>query len=226
MAIGGHLKSKSAPAGGNDWEPSAAFDPGGGLWVAYDTYRSGNYDVYLTHTSGGKIDREETAVADSPKFEARATLAVDASGRVFVAWEEGGANWGKDQGYVPGVSPPRACLWEACAGRACAFSRTAGGALWTIALPAHSRGAILTNPHVFVDSKNIDYQVTRFDGTHWSRAVILPHSRGRSSTRISGVPMPDGNMLLAWSTDNTHGRFLASSHSPGSLCGHFESLHL
>ena len=42
-------------------------------------------------------------------FEAKATVAVDTSDRVWVAWEQGEANWGKDQGYI---------LRTAAAGRA------------------------------------------------------------------------------------------------------------
>jgi len=87
----------------NDWEPSVAFDSTGAIYVAYDSYRNGNYDVFLAKVSGGKA--EEMAVANTTNFEARATVAVDTRDRVWVAYEEGGANWGKDQGYILRANP-------------------------------------------------------------------------------------------------------------------------
>jgi hypothetical protein len=85
----------------NDWEPSVAMDSKGTAWVAYDSYKSGHYDVFLTPVRGGKVG-EEIAVATTPRFDARATLAVDTQDRVWVAWESGHANWGKDTGRILG----------------------------------------------------------------------------------------------------------------------------
>lgn len=84
----------------NDWEPAAAIDQTGTVWVAYDSYKNGNYDVFLRQVRGGRPEGEEIAVAASPRFEARATLAIDSLNRVWVAWEEGPENWGKDQGQI------------------------------------------------------------------------------------------------------------------------------
>ena len=84
---------------GNDWNPVAAIDSRGAAWVAYDSYRNGNYDVFLVAMQDGQVATEEMAVAKSPLFEARASVAVDPEDRVWVAWESGGANWGKDNGY-------------------------------------------------------------------------------------------------------------------------------
>src|SRR5207302_8179028 len=92
----------------NDWEPAVAFDSKGVAWVAYDSYKNGNYDVYVRAVRDGKMEGEEIAVAMTPNFEAKPTVAVDTSDRVWVAWEAGLPNWGKDQGYTirarqPGV---------------------------------------------------------------------------------------------------------------------------
>ena len=85
----------------NDWEPSVAMDHGGTAWVAYDSYKNGHYDVFLTPVLNGKVG-EEIAVAATPRFDARATLAVDTADRVWIAWESGHPNWGKDQGQILG----------------------------------------------------------------------------------------------------------------------------
>ena len=84
---------------GNDWNPAVAIDSRGAAWVAYDSYRNGNYDVFLIAMQDGEPVTEEMAVAKTPLFEARASVAVDGEDRVWVAWESGGANWGKDNGY-------------------------------------------------------------------------------------------------------------------------------
>ncbi|MGH7248948.1 MAG: hypothetical protein ACREH9_12665, partial [Pseudomonadota bacterium] len=83
----------------DDWEPAAAYDSRGAIWVAYDSYKNGNYDIFLSKVVNGAADGAEIGVATSPLFDARATVAVDTQDRVWVAWEQGGANWGKDQGY-------------------------------------------------------------------------------------------------------------------------------
>ncbi|HID23804.1 MAG TPA: hypothetical protein EYP14_15600, partial [Planctomycetaceae bacterium] len=85
------IQLTSTPA--NEWTPAAAVDRNGTLYVVYDSYRNGNYDVYLN------IGLNETvAVAATPRFEARPHLAVDERGRVWIAYEEGDPNWGKDFG--------------------------------------------------------------------------------------------------------------------------------
>ena len=38
----------------NDWEPAAAFDSSGAVWVAYDSYQNADYDVFLTKVSDGR----------------------------------------------------------------------------------------------------------------------------------------------------------------------------
>jgi hypothetical protein len=77
----------------NDWSPAIAADSKGNVYVAWDTYDKGNYDVLL-HVVG-KEERTLT-VADSAKFEARPHLACDAGDRVWIAYEEGDEQWGKD----------------------------------------------------------------------------------------------------------------------------------
>ena len=84
---------------GNDWSPAVALDSDGAAWVAYDSYRNGNYDVFLVAVRDGETVTEEMAVAKTPLFEARASVAVDPDDRVWVAWESGDANWGKDNGF-------------------------------------------------------------------------------------------------------------------------------
>ena len=82
----------------NEWDPAIAADPQGAVTVAWDSYRAGNYDVYLRTASAPNSWSAEKPVAATAHYEAHPSLAYDASGRLWVAYEEGGSKWGKDFG--------------------------------------------------------------------------------------------------------------------------------
>ena len=83
----------------SDWYPHVAVDASGTAWIAFDSYRRGDYDVYLTSVSPkGELGKVQP-IAQSSYYEAHASVACGADGDVWVAWEQGGHNWGKDQGY-------------------------------------------------------------------------------------------------------------------------------
>ena len=86
----------SAASEANDWYPDVAVGPQGELWVAWDSYAAGNYDVYVRRCDGQL--REPIAVAASLRYEGRPSIAVDRKGRLWVAYEDGDPNWGKDYG--------------------------------------------------------------------------------------------------------------------------------
>ncbi len=221
----------------NDWEPAVAFDSKGTLWVAYDSYANGNYDVFLTGLRDGAVAVPEIAVAATGRYEAKATVAVDSADRVWVAWEEGGANWGKDTGYNIRDREPGVRIGAERAVNAAVF---ADGRLQAPASPLQqpfSGGEGMPKwtyqPHVFADAggnvlvaaKRLvrhtargtgtrgywGYWLTRYDGQGWTAARPLPHSFGRSSTRIQYAVAPDGSSWLAWPTDN---RTTAYAHRP------------
>ena len=79
----------------NDWEPSTALDDQDRLYVVYDSYRHGDYDVMLRVLEGSELS-EEHPIADSPDFEARASIAIDGEGRAWIAWDDQGPNWALD----------------------------------------------------------------------------------------------------------------------------------
>jgi hypothetical protein len=87
----------------NDWAPAVAVNGAGRAHVAWDVYRASaggaaNYDVVLRDYAGGALGPLRT-VSATPFAEMRPDVAVDARGRIWVAWEEAGVNWGKDTGY-------------------------------------------------------------------------------------------------------------------------------
>ena len=95
----------------SDWEPVLAATPDGAFHVAWDSYR-GDYDVFLRSMKGGAWDAE-MPVAASPKLENHASLAVDATGRLWIAWEAGPEKWASDSaegGLRPRRDVELACL--------------------------------------------------------------------------------------------------------------------
>ena len=206
----------------NEWDPAVAIDSKGTTWVAYDSYRNGNYDVYLAKVNGSEAS--EIPVATTARFEARATVAVDTSERVWVAWEAGNPNWGKDQGYVirgrqPGVplggvrelrilcydgtrwrepEKPLASAFEGNTYQPHVFS-DGRGSVWVV---AKSRTNIPVGPQGRGQRGFWEYRMTHGEAGAWSKAVSLPESKGRSSTRFTAALASDGRLWSAWSTDN------------------------
>ncbi|MBV9468148.1 MAG: hypothetical protein JOZ57_02750, partial [Abitibacteriaceae bacterium] len=83
----------------NDWEPQLACAGDGTVWIAWDTYDKGDYDVRLRSYSRGQLGNVIN-VTDSPRFEARPSIVCDPQNRVWLAWEEAPPLWGKDFGFV------------------------------------------------------------------------------------------------------------------------------
>lgn len=82
----------------NEWNPAIAASSKGEVTIAWDSYRKGDYDVYLrSFDASGKLGVERAAEA-SARYEAYPSIAYDNSGRLWVAWEESDTNWGKDYG--------------------------------------------------------------------------------------------------------------------------------
>ena len=82
----------------NEWDPAIAADRSGRVTVAWDSYRNGNYDVYVRTAAAPGRWVKETPVAASALYEAYPSVAYDPSGRLWIAYEEGGERWGKDFG--------------------------------------------------------------------------------------------------------------------------------
>lgn len=210
----------------NDWDPAVAIDRKGTAWVAFDSYGNGNYNVYLSQVRGGEAQGPEISVATSPRFEARASVAVDSKDRVWVAWEAGLPNWGKDQGYViraraPGVplggtrEPRIRCYangkWvEPATPLASAFQ---GGNTYQPQIFSDGRGSIFVAakirraeppPAAGLRAPRGYYEcwMTRLGSAGWAQAFALPNSKGRSSTWMHASLSSDGNLWAAWPTDN------------------------
>ena len=86
----GRLLDRGQPVG---WCPEFVRGVDSEPILAFDRFDSGDYDVIV---SAGRP--AEKRVAGTDRFEANASLAVDATGAIFVAWDEGAANFGRGGG--------------------------------------------------------------------------------------------------------------------------------
>ncbi len=83
----------SKPEGGN-WEPRLAFDGRDGAWIAFDSSRGREFNLFLAHVGlDGSV--EEKQITDSPEYEARASIAAAPDGKsLWIAAERGHRDWG------------------------------------------------------------------------------------------------------------------------------------
>ena len=51
----GDRRRASPPAKSDDWEPAVALDNRGVAWISWDSYHTGNYDVFLRSFDGKKL---------------------------------------------------------------------------------------------------------------------------------------------------------------------------
>jgi hypothetical protein len=66
--------------------------------IAWDSYESGDYDVFVReYDKDGKAENIR-AVANTPGYETRPSLTYDLQSRLWIAWEQSGPKWGKDWG--------------------------------------------------------------------------------------------------------------------------------
>ncbi len=223
--------------GANEWNPAVAADRNGRLYVAFDSYAKGNYDVRLwtINAAQGKTERV-VAVADSPAFEANASVACDRGGRVWVAWERRGVNWGKDQGAhyrLTGVRQPGTRLYQTATvelawlenGRLRYPTRSLTQFLNRQALPG--TGRLYSYPRLACDGQGRVWlafrkrerwvgpagtywqsYVVSYDGDGWRGPILLARSDNLLDNRPSLVGMPKGGLLVCYSSDN---RFRAAN---------------
>ncbi len=83
----------------NDWNPTVAADRDGVVWVAWDSYATGSYNIFLRSVRNGQPGPIQQ-VTNTSRFHAHPNLAVDAQNRVWLAWDESRENWGKDTGFL------------------------------------------------------------------------------------------------------------------------------
>ncbi len=211
----------------NDWAPDVAVGRDGTAQIVWDTYDAGNYDVLLRSVTDGTAGPVRP-LADTPRYEAQASVAVDREGRIWVAYDVGPTGWAKDQGRVLPMptadgtrilderslevvcldgdrvlAPPQLRLPERRP-----TARLAGTA------PIFRDGRLIAD-----DDGNIHLLFRRYHASGgfadywmewltslttegWSPPALLPYSEGRASMRAAAAAAPDGGLWLAWPRSN------------------------
>lgn len=92
----------SSMADGSVWNLATAIGPKDNWQIACDGYRQGDYDILLPSKGTGisKFVNIGNSVVSSLRFEARPSICYDTKGRLWIAYEEGPINWGKDSGAL------------------------------------------------------------------------------------------------------------------------------
>jgi len=214
-AWSGQTRVSSSAA--NDWEPAVAVSPQGLVYIVWDSYDRGNYDIFFRLMGTGMPPQ---AVTNSPRFQAHASVAVDSRNRPWVAWDESGVDWGKGPGLaipVPAAMP----LHGRRRTRVAVFS----GYGWdeTAAAPPHldfnaehpqlaiaGSGAVTM---LFRHSTREPGQagpgapvwenyITHWDGVRWSDPQPLPASAGPIEKHAQLARDASGRVWAAWMADN------------------------
>jgi len=224
-----HGSSWSEPAeisGPSAWMPDAASDSAGNLYIAWDSYRNGNYDIFLRKVNADGSMEPIQQVTQSGKFQAHASLAVDSAGRVWLAWDESGDNWGKDWNrddqsrsttlYAnrhPRVAVLENGVWKQPAGdlnaaiptRYNRFNETprlaadASGRIWA-ALQIRTSTDITRVDH-WANNGRWENFLTSYEGDHWTRLMPIPDTSSRPDGTFQISPGPRG-VWMAWINNN------------------------
>jgi hypothetical protein len=207
----------------NDWSPVIAADSQGRVFVAWDTYDQGQYDVRLREV--GKTSPILT-VAGTPRFEARPSLAVDARDRVWIAYEQGDEQWGKDYSTdqyqrIPFEKNPGFALYinrtvrvkcldggnlkepEASLQQALGQGLNRKRSLPRLAFD-EAGGLWLLLRHATLPGgagESWSGFALRYDGTSWSSPRRLTNSSNLLDNRPATVPFGSG-LLAVYSSDN------------------------
>jgi hypothetical protein len=220
-----------------DWYPHAAVDAQGTVWIVFDSYRNGDYDVFLTSLKDGKPG-QVVPIASSTYYEAHPSVACTPDGRVWVAWEQGGHNWGKDQGYwLRRESREQGTtLGSTRAVKTACYhlGKVLSGPDLTAALPEDERNQATAMAELAAASDGrlwLRYRhmvrgqpraqggftrgwtenVTWLGADGWTTAQAMPASHGRISVFSRILPSKEGGLLFAYSGD---ARSIENFHRP------------
>ncbi len=227
---GWHDPIRVSPPGANAWNPVVCHDyKEDRVWVAWDSYDSGAYNVRVRALTGGPAPKlgEVLTPEKSPRFQAHPSLAADRDGRLWLAYDEAGPNWGKDYGFLYFKAGGEALYAERTLRLRCLIDgkwKEPEADLYSV-IPADMKdydelpqlqddgeGRMWlafrhrTCRHPRIDGWSIqgrwDIFATAWLGDHWTTPVELTQSGGRNDMRVSSQRDKAGNVYFAYASDN------------------------
>ena len=213
--------------GADNWAPAVAADSKGNVWVGWDGYAAGDFNVYVRQLrADGRWDAQRQ-ITRSAGFDANVSLACDPSDRLWIAWDRGEANWGKDwssQRFKPGGG---AGLYRLRSVRVAVLD---GDRLLQVpdvmeAIPdvskdyvQQARLAIDAEGRVWAMLRSLtsvtsrvdnnwgaggiwEMLLTRLDGDGWLPATKLHATNGRNDVWATSAVDSRGRLWFAWSRD-------------------------
>ncbi|HYM13603.1 MAG TPA: DUF3604 domain-containing protein, partial [Bryobacterales bacterium] len=155
-----------------------------------------------------------------------ASVAVDAQDRVWVAWDESGANWGKDWNHEDSwrgtpLYTDRAIRvavldhgsWKQPADLAGSIparyrrywqmpqlAADAAGRIWML-LQCRTSSAN-NRADYWANNGRWEYFYTSYEGDHWLTLTPIPESATRNQGETGAAVGPDHRVWLAWTRDN------------------------
>lgn len=229
----------SDTADADNWAPAVAADSRGNVWVGWDGYTDGDFNVYVRRRrADGRWDAVRQ-ITRSAGFDANVSLACDRDDRLWMAWDHGEANWGKDwssQRFRPGGG---AGLYRVRSVRVAALdgNRLRQAPNLMDAVPAGARDYVQqarlatdANGHVWAMVRSLtsvtsrvnnnwgaggiwEMLLTRLDGNGWLPATKLHGTNGRNDTWAAAAVDRQGKLWFAWSRD---ARRFGSPTRPGN----------
>jgi len=227
---GWHDPVRVSTAKANDWNPVVAADTKADrVWVGWDTYETGDYGIRVRSLSGGTSPKlgEVLCPDKTPVFQAHPSLACDKAGRLWVAWDQSGPQWGKDAGHQVRTNAgtrlyhdrglrvaclvegqwrePEAELTKSLPPDLRTFSELpclqgdTEGRMW---LAFRHRTCRIPRVDDWAARGRWDVYATAFLGDRWTAPIELPGSVGRNDMRLSPQRDPKGSVYFAYASDN------------------------
>lgn len=202
------------------WSPDGAADPAGRWHRVEDRLLGEKQQVVYTDP----VAQEDWVVGASDRFDAHASIAIDAAGRIWIAWDQGGDQWGKAGGLrqerelqlavregdqwqrvaLPSMEDliaedPRLMAPFPGGAELPRLLAEDGGPLWMFYR--------VMKPYTPGESRTAARKVTWIiraiclTSEGWSEPITLPESEGPNHDTLALVPAVGGGVWAAWTTD-------------------------
>ena len=209
------------------WAPDIAADSSGAVWVGWDGYEAGDFNVYVRRLSADGQWQPARQITRAPTFDANVSLACDAQNRLWIAWDHGEPNWGKDwssQRFRPGggaglyrtravkvavlegeqlrqppsLMDPVPPEWKDYIQQA-RLVADGDGRIWAMLRSLTSTSSRVDNN--WGAGGIWEMLLTRLDGDGWSTPTRLHSTSGRNDVWAAAARDTAGKLWFAWASD-------------------------